>query len=98
LKYEAIGEDKARTGQALRIAGGCGIQISRKSAHEGGKVVSPKHRQRLAPGNNPGTHFIYWLSRPLGLSTVRRIMSMKVSMPPSGIKPETFRVIAQCLN
>jgi len=53
-----MGEDKARTGQALRIAGGCGSRISRKSAHEGGKVVSPTHRQRLAPGNNPGTHFI----------------------------------------
>ena len=34
-----------------------GSQISRQSAHEGGKVVSPTHRQPLPPGNIPGTHF-----------------------------------------
>jgi len=32
-------------------------QISRQSAHEGGKVVSPKYRPPLPPGNIPGTHF-----------------------------------------
>jgi len=49
LKCEAKGEDKARPGQALKVAGGCASWISRKSAHEGGKFVSPTHRQRLAP-------------------------------------------------
>jgi len=29
----------------------------KKSAHEGGKVVSPTHRPNLPPVNIPGTHF-----------------------------------------
>jgi hypothetical protein len=45
-----------RPGQANRVPGGWGSQISRQSALEGGKVVSPMHRPHLPPENIPGTN------------------------------------------
>ena len=47
--------------------------MSRQSAHEGGKVVSPRHRPPLPPGNIPGTHFCQRLSQPQGHTAAVRI-------------------------
>jgi len=48
-------------------------------AQNGGKVVSLTHRPFLPPGNTPGIHFFWRLSRPQGHSAIGRIMSMKNS-------------------
>ena len=61
-------------------------QISRQSAHEGGKVVSPKHRPLLPPESIPGTHFCQRLSRPQGHSAAGRITSMKNSSDTLGYR------------
>jgi len=43
------------------------------TAQDCGKV-SPTHRPPLPPGNAPGTHFCWRLTRPQGHSAIGRIM------------------------
>ena len=86
-----------RPGQALRVPGGWGSQISRQSAHEGGKVVSRTHRPPLPPQEI----FLIIISVRgwvdlRGHSAAGWIMS--IAMKSSRIEPATFRLIAQCLN
>jgi hypothetical protein len=77
-----------RPEQALRAPGGFGSLISRQLAHEGGKVVTPKHRPLLIRGDI------------LGIS-VRECFDLRAIVRPKGlctIEPATFRLVAQCLN
>jgi hypothetical protein len=49
---------KAIPVKALNVPEGYGSMISRESAHDSGKVVTPTHRPPLTPGSIPGTHFV----------------------------------------
>jgi hypothetical protein len=53
------------------------FRISIKSAYEGGKVVSRRHRPPLSTGDIPGNHFCSKLSLPQGHSGAGRINSFK---------------------
>ena len=54
------------------------------AAQDGAKVVSLRHRPPLPPGNTPGTHLCYRMSRPQGHRTTGRIISLKNSNDTSG--------------
>jgi hypothetical protein len=88
-----------RPGQALTVPGGWGSQIYRQSAHEGGKVVSPKHRPPLPPRKDSWYSFLLEAESTPGPQCNRNdYVKELIPKTPSGIEPATFRFVAQCLN
>ena len=88
-----------RPGQALRVPGGRGSQISRHSAHEGDKVVSRTHRPPLPPQEI----FLVLISvrgsiNPQGHSAAGRIMSMKNSNDTIGNRNRDFPACSAVLQ
>jgi hypothetical protein len=85
-----VNQSRYRPGQALRIPGVWGSQISRQSAHESGKVVSPTHRPDL-----PQQIFLVLISvtnwvNPLAIVLPKGLCQWKIPVIPSGIEPATF--------
>jgi hypothetical protein len=94
IKYKG----KTIPGQGLMVPGEWGYQISWHSAHEGSKIISPKHRPPL-----PQEIFLVLISfrgwaNPMFISRPEALCQRIIPMTPSGIEPATFRLVAQCHN
>ena len=80
--YSKDTQDFIYKGKAVPLQAWSGPEGSRKlrfpdfmtTAQNGGKVVSLTHWPPLPPGNAPGTHFRWRLSRPQGHSAIGRIL------------------------
>ena len=68
-----------RSGQALRFPRSWVSQISRQSAHEGGRVVSPNHRPPVPPRKYSWYSFLLEAEPTQGHSAAGRILSVKNS-------------------
>ena len=97
--FKKVKQSHYRPGQAQRVPGGWGSQISWQSAHEGGKVVSPMHRPPLPSRKYSWYSFLLEAeSTPRPQCSWKDYAYEKNPVTPSGIEPATFWLVAQCLN
>jgi hypothetical protein len=90
-------QGKGNPVQALTVPGEGDSQISRRSAHEGGKVVSPTHRPPLPPqGKYSWYSFLLesWFD-PRAILRSEGLCQWKIPVTPSGIESATFCPVAQ---
>jgi hypothetical protein len=85
-----------RPGRALRIPAGWGHQISRQKTHDGCQPYS-------TAAFTPQELFLVLISvrgwvHPRAIMWPEGLCQWKITVPPSGIQPATFRLVAQCLN
>jgi hypothetical protein len=93
-------------GKAVPLQAWSGPEGSRKlrfpdfltTAQGGGKVVSLMHRLLLPPGNLLVLISVRDWVNPRAIVRSEGLCQWKIPMTPSGIKPVTFRFVAQDLN
>jgi len=88
-----------RPGQAQTVQGVWGFQISRQSAPEVGKVVSPTHWPPLPPKEI----FLVLISvrdwvKLRAIVQLEELCHWKIPVTSSEIEPVTLRLVVQCLN
>jgi hypothetical protein len=82
-----------RPRDALRAPGFEIPRISKQSAHEGGRVVSPTYQPPLPTGDIPGTHFF---QRPSRLQSRSAVGMIKSSKYPNDLTGNQTRDLPAC--